>query len=74
MGMHGFALTLSYPTVEQATRCSATLAAGGTITMPIQKTCWAEAFGMLRKRFQYALDADDSGLGERAGSSPASPH
>ena len=50
-GMSGFSLTLVYRSVPEATRIFTALAAGGTITMPIQKTFWAEAFGMLTDRF-----------------------
>lgn len=50
-GMHGFSLTLVYPTATDARRIFDALAQGGRVTMPIQKTFWAEAFGMLVDRF-----------------------
>jgi PhnB protein len=50
-GMKGFSLSLQYPTVADARRVFDTLAAGGKVTMPMQKTFWAEAFGMLVDRF-----------------------
>ena len=50
-GMKGFSLSLIYPTVAEAQRMFAALAEGGQITMPIAKTFWAEAFGMLVDRF-----------------------
>jgi PhnB protein len=50
-GMKGFSLSLIYPTVAEAQRMFAALAEGGQITMPIGKTFWAEAFGMLVDRF-----------------------
>jgi PhnB protein len=50
-GMHGFSLTLVYPTAEDARRIFDALGQGGRVTMPIQKTFWAEAFGMLVDRF-----------------------
>ena len=50
-GMKGFSLSLIYPTVSEANRMFAALAEGGQITMPIAKTFWAEAFGMLVDRF-----------------------
>jgi PhnB protein len=50
-GMKGFSLSLIYPTVDEAQRMFAALAEGGQITMPIAKTFWAEAFGMLVDRF-----------------------
>jgi PhnB protein len=49
--MKGFSLSLIYPTVAEAQRMFAALAEGGQITMPIGKTFWAEAFGMLIDRF-----------------------
>jgi PhnB protein len=50
-GMHGFSLTLVYPTAEEARRIFDALGQGGRVTMPMQKTFWAEAFGMLVDRF-----------------------
>jgi PhnB protein len=50
-GQHGFALAINYPAVGQARRVFDALAAGGNVTMPMQKTFWAESFGMLVDRF-----------------------
>jgi PhnB protein len=50
-GMKNFSVALNYPTVEEAQRVYAELSAGGQITMPIQETFWAEAFGMFTDRF-----------------------
>jgi PhnB protein len=50
-GMKGFSLALAYPTVGEATRVFGTLAEGGKVTMPFDKTFWAEGFGMLVDRF-----------------------
>ena len=50
-GMKGFSLSLVYPTVTDAQRAFDALAEGGRATMPLQKTFWAEAFGMLVDRF-----------------------
>jgi PhnB protein len=50
-GMKGFALSLIYPTAAEAKRIFDALADGGQVTMPLQKTFWAEAFGMLTDRF-----------------------
>jgi PhnB protein len=50
-GMKGFSLSLIYPTVADAKRVFNALAAGGQVTMPMEKTFWAEAFGMLVDRF-----------------------
>jgi len=50
-GMKGFSLSLIYPTTAEAKRIFDALAEGGQVTMPLQKTFWAEAFGMLTDRF-----------------------
>jgi PhnB protein len=50
-GMKGFSLSLVYPTPAEAQRVFDALADGGKVTMPMQKTFWAEAFGMLTDRF-----------------------
>jgi PhnB protein len=50
-GMHGFSLSLGYPTAAEAKRVFDALAAGGQVQMPVDKTFWAEAFGMLVDRF-----------------------
>jgi PhnB protein len=49
--MQGFSMTLSYPTVAEATRVFDALAEGGRVTMPLAKTFWAETFGMVVDRF-----------------------
>lgn len=49
--MAGFALSLSYPTADEARRIFDALAQDGSITMPMTKTFWAETFGMLTDRF-----------------------
>lgn len=45
------ALSLSYPTADEAARIFAALSDGGTVTMPFAKTFWAEGFGMAVDRF-----------------------
>lgn len=50
-GMKGFSLTLSYPTAAEAKQVFEALIDGGKVTMPLQKTFWAEAFGMLTDQF-----------------------
>ena len=50
-GMKGFSLSLIYPTVSEATRVFNALADGGKVIMPLDKTFWAKAFGMLVDRF-----------------------
>ena len=49
--MKGFSLSLIYPTVAEATRVFNALADGGKVIMPLDKTFWAKAFGMLVDRF-----------------------
>jgi len=46
----GFAISLD-PSVTEAERLFAALAEGGTVTMPLQQTFWARAFGMATDRF-----------------------
>ena len=50
-GMHGFALSLSYPTPEEGGKVFDALSAGGKVTMPMGPTFWVESFGMLVDRF-----------------------
>ena len=50
-GMKGFSLSLVFPTVAEAQRVFSALAEGGQVTMPLQKTFWAETFGMLVDRY-----------------------
>ena len=50
-GMKGFSLSLIYPTVAEAQRVFNALADGGKVIMPLDKTFWAKAFGMLVDRF-----------------------
>ncbi|MBI5279240.1 MAG: VOC family protein [Burkholderiales bacterium] len=54
-GMHkpmgGFALSLAYDSVAEAQRIFDTLGAGGQVMMPMQKTFFAETFGMTTDRF-----------------------
>jgi PhnB protein len=50
-GKKGFSLALVYPTPAEAKRVFDALAQDGQVTMPLQKTFWAEAFGMLVDRF-----------------------
>lgn len=50
-GMKGFGLALSYPSVADAKRVFDALSAGGQVGMPMARTFWAEAFGMVTDRF-----------------------
>ncbi|HEY8610679.1 MAG TPA: VOC family protein [Roseomonas sp.] len=47
----GFAVQLAPETAEEAERIFAALAEGGTVRMPLERTFWAERFGMLVDRF-----------------------
>jgi PhnB protein len=49
--MKGFTLMQHYETAEEARRIFGALADGGTINMPMEKTFWAEAFGVVTDRF-----------------------
>ncbi|NKE67334.1 VOC family protein [Ramlibacter sp. RBP-2] len=49
--MGGFSLSLAYQGADEARRIFDQLAEGGKVTMPVTKTFWAEAFGMLTDRF-----------------------
>lgn len=50
-GMKNVGVTLAYDTADEARRVFDKLSAGGKVTMPVDKTFWAEAFGMLTDRF-----------------------
>ena len=50
-GMKGFCLSLVYPTAAEGRKMFDALADGGRVTMPYEKTFWAEGFGMLVDRF-----------------------
>lgn len=49
--MGGFSLSLNYPTVAAAKAAFAALSDGANVAMPIDKTFWADAFGMLTDKF-----------------------
>src|SRR5215813_10247522 len=49
--MSGFSVALDVPTVAEAKRLFDALSEGGKVNMPLGKTFWAEAFGMLVDRF-----------------------
>ena len=50
-GMQGFSISLIYREAAEARRIFEGCAAGGKVTMAIQKTFWSEAFGMVTDRF-----------------------
>jgi PhnB protein len=47
----GFSISLDVATAAEAERIFAALSKDGAVRMPIQKTFWAERFGMLVDRF-----------------------
>lgn len=47
----GFSVSLQVDSAEEAERIFNALAEGGTVTMPLGQTFWAESFGMLVDRF-----------------------
>ena len=49
--MQGFSLSWNCATASEAKRVFNALADGGEVRMPLEKTFWAEAFGMLVDRF-----------------------
>jgi PhnB protein len=49
--MAGFALSVVYPSTDEARRAFDALSQGGTVTMPMTKTFWADSFGMLVDQF-----------------------
>jgi PhnB protein len=49
--MNGFSVSIVYPTAAEAKRVFEALAKGGQVIMPLDKSFWAEAFGMLVDRF-----------------------
>ena len=50
-GMKGFSISLIYPSNERARQMFDALSQGGTVVMPMQKTFWSEAYGMVTDRF-----------------------
>jgi PhnB protein len=47
----GFALSLGYTAAAEARKVFDALAAGGKVVMPMNKTFWAETFGVVVDRF-----------------------
>jgi PhnB protein len=47
----GFSISLTTDSKADAERCFAALSQGGTVQMPLDKTFFAGAFGMLKDRF-----------------------
>ncbi len=50
-GFQGFSLSLSVATEAEAERYFNALAAGGKVSMPLNKTFWSPRFGMLEDKF-----------------------
>ena len=50
-GFQGFSLSISVANEAEAERVFTALADGGQIQMPLEKTFWTSAFGMLTDRF-----------------------
>jgi PhnB protein len=50
-GIKGCSVSLHPTSVSESERLFAALAEGGTVVMPLEKTFWAERFGMLTDRF-----------------------
>ena len=50
-GFQGFRLSLAVEDAVAAERAFAALLPGGNVTMPLGKTFWSPAFGMLEDRF-----------------------
>lgn len=50
-GMNGFSLSVAVADGVEAQRVFDALAAGGKVTMPLGRTFWSPAFGMLTDRF-----------------------
>ncbi|SHE77872.1 VOC family protein [Pedobacter caeni] len=46
-----FSITIAPESKEEAKRLFEGLSAGGTVTMPLSKTFWAESFGMFTDKF-----------------------
>ena len=59
----GFAVALQINTPAEAERVYAALAEGGTVEMPLQKTFFAERFGMLKDRYgtPWMLNCEQGG-------------
>lgn len=49
--LSGFSVSLQIDSADEADRIFNALAEGGTVTMPLGQTFWAERFGMLVDRF-----------------------
>ncbi|WP_332739308.1 VOC family protein [Hydrogenophaga sp.] len=64
-GMKGITVSLAYPDAAKGRSIFEALSAGGTVTMPYQKTFWADGFGMCTDKFgtPWMVNAGDAGGG-----------
>ena len=51
-GLKGVSLAIAYPTVDEAKKKFETLAAGGRVNMPMDKTFWIEALPLNSKKLR----------------------
>jgi PhnB protein len=58
----GFSLSLQMSDTAEAERVFSALADGGTVIMPLEKTFWAERFGMLVDRFGIPWQVNCEGV------------
>lgn len=49
--MQGFAISLETSSPAESEKLFQTLAEGGAVTMPFQKTFWSSGFGMLKDKY-----------------------
>ncbi len=59
----GFSLSLQIKSTTEAERIFGELGKGGKVTLPLEKTFWAERFGMLVDRFgiPWLINCEGSG-------------
>ena len=50
-GFKGFSVSIAAENMAHAEKCFNALADGGEIEMPLAKTFWADAFGMVKDKF-----------------------
>ena len=64
-GMHGFTLSLTYPSVAEGEKVFNALADGGKVLMPMQDTFWVERWGNLIDKFgtPWMVNAGKSKMG-----------
>ena len=62
-GMKGITVSLAYPDVAQGKSVFEALSVDGNVTMPYQKTFWADGFGIVTDRFgtPWMVNAGGSG-------------